>query len=199
MSNNEKQGKMIVPCDVAIRRFYRMYVTVDRDAVHQEIEDAVRSELMAATDYDAILTPDPDLDIEGHDVLEITPDNDGAWWDDADESGENEPDETASRWVKRESDMRRVAGCAASMLRLARPNRKLLIEYIRPNDKTIMRYTDWQRKSKGIMPGDEYFMVWDMDPDWNTDKPDLLYAVCVSMDSILCAAWELFGLLSKKF
>lgn len=198
MSNNEKQGKMIVPCDVAIRRFYRMYVTVNRDAGRQEMEDAVHSELLAAPDQDAILTPDPDLDIEGHDVLEITPDDDGAWWDDADEPGENDPIK-AAREAKRESEMRRIARSAMNMLRLARPERKLTIAYIRPNERDIERYTKWQRERNHIHTHGEYFLVWDCVPDWDTDKPDLLYAVDVSADSLLTAAYELMELLHRKF
>jgi len=195
MSNNENKGKMVVPCDVAIRRFYRMYVTVDRDASGKEITDAVHGELLAANDQDAILTPDPDLDIEAHDVLEINPDTDGCWWDDA-----GEPfNDVMSKDAERESMMRRVARSAMNMLRLARPDRKLAIGYVKPDDKQIERYTDWQCRRNHIYTGNEYFLVWDCAPDWETDNPDLLYAVNVSADSLLCAAWELFELLSKKF
>lgn len=195
MSNNESKTRMVVPCDVAIRRFYRMYVTVDRDAGDQEIADAVHGELLAANDQDAILTPDPDLDIEAHDVLEIRPDEDGSWWD-----GSDEPfADVTTKASKRESEMRRVARSAMNMLRLARPDRKLGIGYVKPDDKQIERYTDWQRQRNHIHTGLEYFMVWDHSPDWDTDEPELLYAVDVTADSLLTAAWELFELLSKKF
>lgn len=192
MSNESK--KMIVPCDVEIRRFYRMYVTVGEDASDQEIADAVHSELREASDQDAILTPDPDLDIEARDVLEIHPDVDGSRWVCVDEPFENDSINGATR----ESDMRRVARSAMNILRLTRPDRKLAIGYVKPNDKTIERYTEWQRNRHGIRTGDEYFLVWDCAPDY-THTPELLYAVNVSIDSLLCAAWELFGLLSKKF
>lgn len=194
MSNNENKTRMVVPCDVAIRRFYRMYVTVGKDAGDQEIANAVHSELREASDPDAILTPDPDLDIEPRDVLEIHPDMDGCWWDCEDEPFENDSIKGATR----ESDMRRVARSAMNMLRLARPDRKLTIGYVKPNDKTIERYTEWQRKRHGIRTGEEYFLVWDCAPDY-TDTSDLLYAVNVTADSLLTAAWELFGLLGKKF
>ena len=195
MDKNENKTRMVMPCDVAIRRFYRMYVTVGKDASDQEIADAVHGELLAANDQDAILTPDPDLDIEAHDVLEITPDVDGCWWDDAD----GPFTDVTSKVAKRESEMRRVAKSAMNMLRLARPDRRLVVGYVKPNDKTIGRYTDWQRRRNHLYAGNEYFLVWDCAPDWETDKPDLLYAVNVSADSLLTAAWELFELLSKKF
>ena len=195
MSNNENQGKMIVPCDVAIKRFYRMYVTVSQDAGYQEIEDAVHSELLAAPDQDAILTLDPDLDIEGHDVLEITSDDDDAWWVDA----ERLPADALTLEARRESKMRRIARSAMNMLRLARPDRKLTIGYIKPNEKDIERYTEWERERNHIRKGGEYFLVWDCAPDWNTDRPDLLYAVDVSIDSLLTAAYELMELLHRKF
>lgn len=193
MSNNENRTRMVVPCDVAIKRFYRMYVTVDRDAGREAIEAAVHGELLAASDQDAILTPDPDLDIEAHDVLEIMPDEDGCWWDDADEPFENDSIKSAER----DSQMRRVAHSAMNMLRLARPERKLTIGYVVPNDNTIGRYTEWQRVSKGILTGNEYFLVWDCEP--YEEPPKLLYAMNVSADSLLTAAAELFELLHRKF
>lgn len=193
MNNNENKTMMVVPCDVAIKRYYRMYVTVDRDADAKAIEDAVHGELLAANDQDAILTPDPDLCIEAHDVLEIMPDEDGAWWDDADEPFENDSIKGATR----DSEMRRIARSAMNMLRLATPNRKLKIGYVVPNDKTIGRYTEWQRMSKGILTGNEYFLVWDCEP--YTEPPRLLYAVNVSADSLLTAAYELMELLHRKF
>ena len=193
MSNNESKAKMVVPCDVAIRRFYRMYVTVGEDAGKQEIEDAVHGELLAAYDQDDILTPDPDLDIETHDVLEINPDADGAWWEGADGPFAD----VTSKDAERESKMRRIARGAMNMLRLARPERKLTVAYIKPNEKDIERYTEWQRRSKGIVTGDEYFLVWDCEP--YEEPPRLLYAVNVTADSLLTAAGELFGLLGRKF
>lgn len=105
-------------------------------------------------------------------------------------------------WTRDEArafDMQAVADSALKLLKTARPERQLGIAYVRPDADTIGRFTDWQRRRNHIMPGSEYFLVWDYAPDWESDDPDLLYAVDVSADSLLCAAWELFGLLSKKF
>ena len=85
------------------------------------------------------------------------------------------------------------------LLKCVRPERNLGIVYVKPNAETIGQFTDWQRTRNHIHTGCEYFLVWDYSPDWETDDPDLLYVVDVSADSLLTAAWELFGLLSKKF
>lgn len=96
-------------------------------------------------------------------------------------------------------DMQGVADMALKLLKAVRPERKLSIAYMKPNAETIEQFTDWQRRRNHIHTGSEYFLVWDFSPDWETDQPELLYAVDVSADSLLTAAWELFGLLSKKF
>ena len=88
---------------------------------------------------------------------------------------------------------------ALKLLKCVRPERNLGIVYVKPNAETIGQFTDWQRTRNHIHTGCEYFLVWDYSPDWETDDPDLLYVVDVSADSLLTAAWELFGLLSKKF
>ena len=93
-------------------------------------------------------------------------------------------------WTRDEArayDMTMVANSALKLLKYVRPGRNLGIGYMKPNAETIEQFTDWQRS-----------LVWDYSPDWETDKPDLLYAVDVSADSLLTAAWELFELLSKK-
>lgn len=69
--------KITVPCDVEIRRFYRMYVTVDENATDAEIKAAARKDIL---DYgEEVLTPDPDLNIESHDIFAIIPDHDAEW------------------------------------------------------------------------------------------------------------------------
>lgn len=95
--------------------------------------------------------------------------------------------------------MQGVADSALKLMKTARPGRNLGIAYIKPDADTIEQFTDWQRTHNHIMTGCEYFLVWDYSPDWETDEPALLYAVDVSADSMLTAAWELFGLLSRKF
>ena len=105
-------------------------------------------------------------------------------------------------WTRDEArafDMQGVADSALKLLKTVRPGRDLGIAYVKPDDETIGLFTDWQRTRLHIVAGNEYFLVWDYAPGRETDDPDLLYAVNVSADSILCAAWELFELLSKKF
>jgi hypothetical protein len=73
-------AKITLPCDVAITRFYRTYVEVDEDATAPEVFQKVRAEILEQQD-DA-LTPDPDLDIEDHDITYIGPDWGGSWYTD---------------------------------------------------------------------------------------------------------------------
>ena len=96
-------------------------------------------------------------------------------------------------------DMYGIVISAMKLLKMARPERRLGITYIKPDAEAIERFTEWQRRRNCILEGNEYFLVWDYAPDWDTDEPDLRYAVNVSADSLLTAAWELFELLSKKF
>lgn len=105
-------------------------------------------------------------------------------------------------WTRDEArafEMQNVADIALKLLKTVRPERNLGIAYVKPTAETIEQFTDWQRTRNHINTGSEYFLVWDYSPDWETDDPDLLYAVDVSADSLLTAAWELFRLLSKKF
>ena len=106
------------------------------------------------------------------------------------------------KWTREEArayDMKVIAGSALKLLKYTRPERNLGITYIKPNAETIEQFTDWQRRRNHLHTGSEYFLVWDYSPDWETDEPDLLYAVDVSADSLLTAASELMILVSRKF
>ena len=106
----------------------------------------------------------------------------------------------AAQEIARVGQMKRVARMAMDMLRITRPNHSISIEYVNVTDDNVDRYTDWQRKRNGIGTGNEYFIVWDENPDWDAPSGrDLLYAVNVTYDSILTAASELMNLLSRKF
>ena len=72
-------SKIVVPCDVEIRRYYRMYVTVDEDASLVAIINKARTEIVEH--QDAVLVPDPDLDIENHDIFYVNPDREN-WLED---------------------------------------------------------------------------------------------------------------------
>ena len=83
-----KPRKKIVPCDVAIRRFYRMYVKVDEDAGTELVRFTAKNMLIESDDPDAMLVPDPDLEIEEHDIDSISPDWDGVQDDDEEDDEE---------------------------------------------------------------------------------------------------------------
>lgn len=192
MTMSNESRKMIVPCNVAITRYYRQYVRVDESAGKYDVIAAARHDILNAADPDLLLVLDPDMDIEEQDVKGVIPDMDYVMDDDGDDPAKPEP-------KCRAIQMQRIAKYAMNMLLIARPNRNIRIEYIRPNDESIKRFTQWERERNHIRTHDEYYLVWDDSPDWNTDKPDLLYAVNVSIDSYLTAANELLDLLSRKF
>jgi len=192
MTMSSESRKMVVPCDVAITRYYRHYVWADKDASKDDVIAAAYDCILNAADPDLVLTLDPDLEIEDHDIKWVQPDMDYTMDDDGVDPAKPEP-------KCRAIEMQRIANYAMNMVHLARPERDIRIKYIKPDDASIQKFTEWERKSKAIRTGDEYFLVYDYAPDWNTDKPDLLYAVNVSIDSLLTAANELLDLLSRKF
>lgn len=69
--------KMLVPCNVCIKRFYRAYVEVDADATDEEIQEEMRSSIL--THQDSELCDDPDMEIEPEDIVSVYPDIEGAW------------------------------------------------------------------------------------------------------------------------
>ena len=79
MSNTDakKTKMMVVPVDVCIRRFYRAYVTVPEDASDDDIYDEVTAAILEH--QEEALTPDPDMEIEDHDIQWCRIDREGAW------------------------------------------------------------------------------------------------------------------------
>lgn len=73
---------MVIPADVAIKRFYRCYVRVPENATDGYIEYEARQ--MIIQEQDAELTLDLDMEIENHDIELIDIDRDGGWEDDED-------------------------------------------------------------------------------------------------------------------
>lgn len=71
---------MVIPVDVAIKRFYRCYVRVPENATDGYIEYEARQ--MIIQEQDSVLTEDPDLEIENHDIEINDIDWDGGWEDD---------------------------------------------------------------------------------------------------------------------
>lgn len=71
---------MVIPVDVAIKRFYRCYVRVPENATDEQVEQKVRD--MIVEEQDSVLTEDSDLEIENHDIEINDIDWDGGWEDD---------------------------------------------------------------------------------------------------------------------
>lgn len=66
----------------------------------------------------------------------------------------------------------------------------ITITYRKETEESLNDYTEWGRQRFGLRPGEEYFYIW---------RGSLLYAVCVTADSVLTAAHELMELIAKKF
>ena len=69
--------KIVVPVNLAIKRFYRAYVTVDMHASDEEIKQAVVE--MVCAEQGSSLDNDPDIEIEADDIDVWHIDRDGAW------------------------------------------------------------------------------------------------------------------------
>ena len=67
--------KLIVPCNVCIKRFYRAYVEADENATDEKIRKAMIEAIVENQDKE--LTEDPDLEIEDHDVIYVEIDHEG--------------------------------------------------------------------------------------------------------------------------
>lgn len=102
--------------------------------------------------------------------------------------------------MDRAFDMQSVANSIESMIRLHGGNKeqrqRIAITYTRLDDENISQFSDFQRRYYGLLTGEEYFIIWD---ERGAGKPDLLYAVNVTGDSILTAGGELMTLVAKKF
>lgn len=86
----KKPRKQIVPCGIAIKRFYRMYVEVDESAGADQVIAAAKRMIVESSDPDAELVPDPDIfsEIEEQDICWINPDWEGAHYNDDEEDFE---------------------------------------------------------------------------------------------------------------
>ena len=86
----KKPRKQIVPCDLAIKRFYRMYVEVDEGAGTDQVIAAAKQMVVESSNPDSELCPDPDIysEIESQDICWVNPNWDGAHYKDEDEEVE---------------------------------------------------------------------------------------------------------------
>lgn len=71
----ETTVKIMVPVDVEITRFYRVYIESTDEESFDSIRQRVRAEIIAK--QDSVLTPDPDLEIEEQDIRCVSIDYDG--------------------------------------------------------------------------------------------------------------------------
>lgn len=74
--------KLIVPCDVCIKRFYQAYAEVDENATDEEIRKAMIDSIIKNQDVE--LTEDPDLEIEDHDIVYVKIDHESEWTEEED-------------------------------------------------------------------------------------------------------------------
>ncbi len=67
-------SKVIRPLDVAVMRFYRMYVEVDSEATSEEIRKVATQKIL--DEQGECLMPDPDINIEEDDIAHMRIDYD---------------------------------------------------------------------------------------------------------------------------
>lgn len=90
---------------------------------------------------------------------------------------------------KRETEMNRIA---LKVARIADPYAPLNIFYCRETAESIRAYSDYERERFHLVPGDEYFFIYQA-------NGALLYTVNVTADAPLTAASELMELIARKF
>ena len=69
--------KIIIPCNICIKRFYRAYVEVNENATDEEIRKAMIGAIIENQDNE--LTDDPDLEIEDEDIVYVKIDHENEW------------------------------------------------------------------------------------------------------------------------
>lgn len=75
----------------------------------------------------------------------------------------------------------------------------IAVTFSRLTNETIEEFSAWDRKRFVLLPGDEYFFIWETCRPDVPDPDGLLYVVNVTADSLLTAASELMNLASRKF
>ena len=93
--------------------------------------------------------------------------------------------------MKRIESLKDIARQIEAITRQYGRRSDISITFDRLTQENIGQFTDYQRELKRLTVGEEYFFVW--------EPRGLLYAVCVTADSYLTAAQELFDLLARKF
>ena len=73
----------------------------------------------------------------------------------------------------------------------------IIIKYQKLTKESIAEFSAWDQKRFSLIPGEECFFIYEVNPD--SDKDSLLYVVCVTGDSLLTAAEELMDLVARKF
>lgn len=68
---------LVVPANVCIKRFYRVYAHVNENVTDEEIRKAIIEAIL--NNQDEELTDDPDMEIEEGDIEHIDIDHEGEW------------------------------------------------------------------------------------------------------------------------
>lgn len=79
-------AKVIYPYNAGIQRFYRGYISVDEETPEDKVREAIVQDILEHQDG-ANFDPDPEMEIETNDIIEISIDWNGVMgdWDDCEE------------------------------------------------------------------------------------------------------------------
>ena len=88
-------------------------------------------------------------------------------------------------------NLQKVADDIEKMIRNYGRRKDIVIWFAVMTDEEIGEFSDWDQRRLGLLHGEEMFII---------GEPDrVLYAVNVTGDSVLTAAYELMRLVSAKF
>lgn len=93
--------------------------------------------------------------------------------------------------MTRTESLNDIAGTIEEMIRRHGRRKDITVTFEEPTAESLRKFSDFQLRYFALRAGEEYFFVWEPD--------GLLYAVNVTGDSLLTAAWELMDLVSRKF
>lgn len=72
--------KIVVPVDVAVKRYYRVYLETDHEMTDEELKEMARDRIIEEQDDILVTCPD-DLEVEESDILFTEIDHDGIWFE----------------------------------------------------------------------------------------------------------------------
>lgn len=74
---------LVIPANVCIKRFYRVYAHVNKNVTDEEIRKAIIEAILDNQDEE--LTDDPDMEIEEGDIEYVDIDHEGEWTEEGEE------------------------------------------------------------------------------------------------------------------